>query len=427
MGIQIIDYNGASPYAKTGTTNKVQQAGGDFQNTVMKCTGTTTQKTALYSDALMSYASPQTGESVNIYKAENYSKDNPLYVIKGLDADGNEFEKTVDASKINLNNCSFNELMVLNVETGHTSPGDYLRAVAVRANADAGSYFENADYIAYAQEVMEDYKTLGNWDSYLAMNKWIQSLLEYTNSAEMKTAREEQQNAVINDTVWKGDMLVSQPPDYSRFPFDNSVLSKSKEDMTLSEYKQWVMNELSQLPVSGWVQSSFSSGALVIKEEAFENMKNDPEFEEYVLNRVRSLYSANGLPVGSNNVCYEVIGGSPEECYGYAGPVGGGNAKIFDKDESWWQERHEEFEELLEAQAKAAQKKAQANRALVQEEYLNSQFENAQRLRAFLESRMQGAMDMSSALGNVGVVATATTAYEKTISLTSSMAGADKL
>ena len=148
----------------------------------------------------------------------------------------------------------------------------------------------------------------------------------------MKTARE-QQKIVNNDMSWKGDMVVSQPPDYSSFSFDNSVLSKSKEDMTLEEYKQWVMNELSQLPVSGWVQSSFSSGALVIKEEAFENMKNDPEFEEYVLNRVRSLYSANGLPIGSNNVCYEVIGGSPEECYGYAGPVGGGNANIFDKDE----------------------------------------------------------------------------------------------
>ena len=103
MGIQIIDYNGASPYAKTGITNKVKQAGGDFQNTVMKCTGTTTQKATLYSDALMSYASPQTGESVNIYKAMNYSEENPLYVIKGLDAEGNEFEEMVDASKINPN------------------------------------------------------------------------------------------------------------------------------------------------------------------------------------------------------------------------------------------------------------------------------------------------------------------------------------
>ena len=179
MGIQIIDYNGTSPYAKTGTTNKVQQTDGDFQNTVMKCTGTTTQETALYSDALMSYASPQTGESVNIYKAVNYSEENPLYVIKGLDAEGNEFEEMVDASKINPNNCSYNELMVLNVETGHTSPSDYLRAVAVRANADTDSYFEKADYISYAQNVMEDYKMIGNWDSYLVVDKWIQSLLAY--------------------------------------------------------------------------------------------------------------------------------------------------------------------------------------------------------------------------------------------------------
>ena len=55
-------------------------------------------------------------ESVNIYRAVNYSEGNPLYVIKGLDADGNEFEEMVDASKINPNNCSFNELMVLTLE-----------------------------------------------------------------------------------------------------------------------------------------------------------------------------------------------------------------------------------------------------------------------------------------------------------------------
>lgn len=106
---------------------------------------------------------------------------------------------------------------------------------------------------------------------------------------------------------------------------------------------------------------SNSSGALVIKEEAFENMKNDPEFEEYVLNRVRSLYSAKGLPVGSNNVCYEVIGGSPEE-------------------------------------------------------YLNNQYENARKLRAFLENRMRGTIDMSEVFGNTGVIAAATTAYEQAIS-----------
>lgn len=243
----------------------------------------------------------------------------------------------------------------------------------------------------------------------------FQNVMETTNGKQKTT---------VEDTMWSGDMVVSQPPNYSRFSFDNSVLNKSKDDMTLDEYKQWFMNELSQLPVSGWVQNSFSSGALVIKEEAFENMKNDPEFEEYVLNRVRSLYSANGLPVGSNNVSYEVIGGSPEECYGYAGPIGGGNTKIFDKDESWWQERHDEFEELLEAQAEAAQKKAQADRAMEKEEYLNNQYENARKLRAFLENRMRGNIDISEIFGNTGVIAAATTAYEQAIS---SASGIDRV
>lgn len=234
----------------------------------------------------------------------------------------------------------------------------------------------------------------------------FQNVMETTNGKQKTT---------VEDTMWSGDMVVSQPPNYSRFSFDNSVLNKSKDDMTLDEYKQWFMNELSQLPVSGWVQNSFSSGALVIKEEAFENMKNDPEFEEYVLNRVRSLYSANGLPVGSNNVSYEVIGGSPEECYGYAGPIGGGNTNIFDKDESWWKERHEEFEELLEAQA---------DKAMEKEEYLNNQYENARKLRSFLENRMHGNIDMSEVFGNTGMIAAATTAYEQAIS---SASGIDRV
>ena len=66
----------------------------------------------------------------------------------------------------------------------------------------------------------------------------------------------------------------------------------------------------------------------MIKEEAFERMKNDPEYEKYVLNRIRSMYSVSSLPVGANNVCYEVIGASPEECYGYAGPVGGSGSNL---------------------------------------------------------------------------------------------------
>ncbi len=179
MSIGILNGIGANTYLQTENTAKGGKIEEGFSDKVMKCVGAGGQTVSMCSDALMSYASPQTGESINIYKAENYSADNPLYIIKGLDANGNEFEQEIDAGKINPNLCSYNELMVLNLETGHTSPKDYLHAVAVRDKAGADSYFEKKNYIAYAKAVMGDHKTMGNWTSYLAYGEWIQSLLAY--------------------------------------------------------------------------------------------------------------------------------------------------------------------------------------------------------------------------------------------------------
>ena len=92
-----------------------------------------------------------------------------------------------------------------------------------------------------------------------------------------------------------GDVTIDYPPRINNAVNNSVVSEKSKDEMSLDEYKQWVMNQISQFPVSGWVRSTFSSGSIVIKEEAFERMKNDPEYENYVLNRVRSAYSVQGL------------------------------------------------------------------------------------------------------------------------------------
>lgn len=179
MSIIIIKDAGTNPYNQANKTTKTDSTGEEFQNKVMKCTSAGNQKVSVCSDALMSYASPQTGESVNIYKAENYSADNPLYVIKGLDANGDEFEQVIDASKISPNKCSYNELMVLNIENGRTSPSDFFRGAVARGKSGTDSYFDKADYIASIQEVMEEQKTLKNWDSYLGYDKWLQSLIAY--------------------------------------------------------------------------------------------------------------------------------------------------------------------------------------------------------------------------------------------------------
>ena len=138
----------------------------------------------------------------------------------------------------------------------------------------------------------------------------------------VKKVEESKNSADTSNVMYPGDVTIDYPPRINNAVNNSVVSEKSKDEMSLDEYKQWVMNQISQFPVSGWVRSTFSSGSIVIKEEAFERMKNDPEYENYVLNRVRSAYSVQGLPVGSNNVSFDVIGASPEECYGYAGPVG---------------------------------------------------------------------------------------------------------
>ena len=186
--------------------------------------------------------------------------------------------------------------------------------------------------------------------------------------ASVWSAGQVQAGSTDSGTIkYPGDVTISYPPNLSNISVDSSISTKSKDEMTLDEYKQWVMNEISKMPVSDWARSTYSSGSIIIKEEAFEAMKNDPDYEKYVLNRVRSACSVQGLPGCSNYVGYDVIGASPEECHGYAGPIG--NASAFsssdDSDDFWTQriERHKKYMEL--------QQEAAARRRLMMKLHMN--------------------------------------------------------
>jgi len=37
----------------------------------------------------------------NVYRADDYSDDNPVYLVKGIDKNGKKYEQTVDVSKVN--------------------------------------------------------------------------------------------------------------------------------------------------------------------------------------------------------------------------------------------------------------------------------------------------------------------------------------
>ncbi len=166
----------------SGKSNFIHSKQGDFKKNILTCVGMGTQKVMLCSDALMSYASPKTGESVNIYHADNYSKENPVYIIKGLDKYGNEFEKEVNAKEINPNCCSYNDMMILNLETGNAS--SRLESVMMFDKSGRDSYFDEADYTAAIKSLMKDFKTLGCWDSYIFMDKWLNDIWDYAKKAE---------------------------------------------------------------------------------------------------------------------------------------------------------------------------------------------------------------------------------------------------
>ncbi len=156
------------------STEKNQQ---DF-NEVLTVTTAGGKRTMLCKGALFSMGCAATGESGNVYRAENYSEEMPLYLVKGIDENGEEYEQIIDASKINPSNCSFIELMVISVESGNTSSKNFMQMSIMRDKSCSNSYFDKADYLSSAYELLNEQTQLGNWESYLQYDIWINSILD---------------------------------------------------------------------------------------------------------------------------------------------------------------------------------------------------------------------------------------------------------
>ena len=230
-----------------------------------------------------------------------------------------------------------------------------------------------------------------------------------------KTAKEKETAEKSGLSPWEGDMVVSQTPSYFGFVYDHSLSGKSKEEMTMDEYKQWFMNEMSVMPVSGWYRSTCVGGALTITEECFERMKTDPEWEKTVLGMVRKMYSGTGI-MGSRMIGYQVIGATPEQCHGEGIPVKDGSPLSADNEKSWWEKRHERMEELIGEIESKAVKRVQENRAAVQENYLKNQMASRQRLQAFPAKSIQNGDD-AVVFQSEGRITRTVNAYEENINI----------
>ena len=154
---------------------------------------------------------------------------------------------------------------------------------------------------------------------------------------------------------------------------ETNVGTVSKEDMTIEEYKQYIHDKISKMTMNpSRMQDTVS---IHISEAGFTAMKNDPEYEKWVLDYLQKDFNCYNPWTSSCGGCYCVkyIGATKEEYRGeswYAGYQNGKGTSLYDEksQDSFWERRAERKQRLEEQYEEVQEKKALAKR-LAQERY----------------------------------------------------------
>jgi len=120
----------------------------------------------------------------------------------------------------------------------------------------------------------------------------------------------------------------------------------STKDMTLEEYKNYIYDKISNIPMDP--SQAIGSTSIHITDAGFEAMKNDPEYEKWVMDCLKTNFQTYD-PWSSMCKSYSVfhIGASKEECSAsgwYEGYKGGKGSSIWENENkgSFWTKRAEQ-------------------------------------------------------------------------------------
>lgn len=80
---------------------------------------------------------------------------------------------------------------------------------------------------------------------------------------------------------------------------------RSPQEMSMEEYKQYIAQKIRQIPLHPSRRNEYAS--VNISEEGYAAMKNDPEYEAWVLNDLRSAWSQPSFYFGSGDKVYTNI------------------------------------------------------------------------------------------------------------------------
>lgn len=155
-------------------------------------------------------------------------------------------------------------------------------------------------------------------------------------------------------------------------------------EMTLEEYKQYIHDKISQIPISpSQMSSSFS---VHISDAGFEAMKADPEYEKWVLDTLKYSFGFNNPWAGICGGSYVVhnFGAAKEEYSGqswHAGYQNGKGESLFNQkaEDSFWERRMQRRIQLQE-QLEELQMKRMLDKRFFGEDYMQQSYFSAELL-----------------------------------------------
>ena len=142
------------------------------------------------------------------------------------------------------------------------------------------------------------------------------------------------------------------------------VTTVSTKDMTLEEYKNYIHEKISSIP---WSPSNLcDSWSIDISEEGFKAMKNDPEYEKWVLGDLTKAlttpYPGWARSIGGPRYVVAHIGATKDDCRAdgwHMGYQNGTGDKVWEAQSkgSFWTRRGEQKKIQDRVDKKAAEKK----------------------------------------------------------------------
>lgn len=137
------------------------------------------------------------------------------------------------------------------------------------------------------------------------------------------------------------------------------VASFSRENMPLEEYKQYIYQKISQIPIHP--SQHMMSAAVHITDAGFEAMRNDEEYEKWVLDVLRRNFGMNDpwAEVCGESFSVHRFGATREEYRGdkwYTGFRGGRGRSVYEKEaeESFWEKRRKRHKKYMKLQEEMA-------------------------------------------------------------------------